>query len=376
MIMLLTPALTPYITGYMQTANTESKNSQIWESVETNLIRYKPTGGYYVKAKLHGRKIKESLGTDNLIAARRLLSSWMAKARGRVGKAGGGKMSATMGALIEEYKAWLSNRIQAPRTTEFRLECLGDIVRTWPRFELLKVNNVSRHDVTTWRDSLVTKHSLSNSRANGMLGTLRQMFELAEGRGLLLHDPPTMRLRGLPVKPKKMHLPSKAAFEKLRERVYAGSPEGGVLFDFLQLSGCRIDSARHTRWGDVDWEKGELCFVKAKRGSYTIPLFRTLREFLEKLKPADVKPTQRITKVDSIKKVLGNACASLAKNGVGIQHLSHHDLRHWFATRCIELAVDIPTLSRWLGHKDGGALAMRVYGHLRNEHSQAMAQKI
>jgi len=51
-------------------------------------------------------------------------------------------------------------------------------------------------------------------------------------------------------------------------------------------------------------------------------------------------------------------------------------LRHLFATRCIESAVDIPTVSRWLGHKDGGALAMRTYGHLRDEHSQAMAAKV
>jgi len=31
---------------------------------------------------------------------------------------------------------------------------------------------------------------------------------------------------------------------------------------------------------------------------------------------------------------------------------------------------------RWLGHKDGGALAMRVYGHLRDQHSAAMAQRV
>jgi integrase len=37
-------------------------------------------------------------------------------------------------------------------------------------------------------------------------------------------------------------------------------------------------------------------------------------------------------------------------------------LRHLFATRCIETGVDIPTVSRWLGHKDGGGLAMKVYG--------------
>jgi len=46
------------------------------------------------------------------------------------------------------------------------------------------------------------------------------------------------------------------------------------------------------------------------------------------------------------------------------------------ATRCIESGVDIPTVSRWLGHKDGGALAMRVYSHLRDSHSVNMAQKV
>ena len=61
---------------------------------------------------------------------------------------------------------------------------------------------------------------------------------------------------------------------------------------------------------------------------------------------------------------------------LGVKRITHHDLRHLFATRSIESGVDIPTVSRWLGHKDGGALAMKTYGHLRNEHSQAMAQKV
>jgi integrase len=57
-------------------------------------------------------------------------------------------------------------------------------------------------------------------------------------------------------------------------------------------------------------------------------------------------------------------------------HFTHHDLRHFFATTCIESGVDIPTVSRWLGHKDGGALAMRVYGHLRQEHSTVMIKEV
>jgi len=65
-----------------------------------------------------------------------------------------------------------------------------------------------------------------------------------------------------------------------------------------------------------------------------------------------------------------------AAKEVGMTRITHHDLRHLFATRCIESGVDIPTVSPWLGHKDGGALAMRVYGHLRDTHSSEMAKKV
>jgi integrase len=51
-------------------------------------------------------------------------------------------------------------------------------------------------------------------------------------------------------------------------------------------------------------------------------------------------------------------------------------LRHLFATRCIKSGVDIPTVSRWLGHQDGGTLSMKTYGHLRDEHSTHEAMKV
>ncbi len=79
----------------------------------------------------------------------------------------------------------------------------------------------------------------------------------------------------------------------------------------------------------------------------------------------------RILQVTRSHESLDRVCKEL-----GVPRLTHHDFRHLFATRCIEAGVDIPTVARWLGHKDGGALAMKMYGHLRNEHSQAMAAKV
>jgi site-specific recombinase XerD len=61
---------------------------------------------------------------------------------------------------------------------------------------------------------------------------------------------------------------------------------------------------------------------------------------------------------------------------LAVARLTRHFLRHLFARRSGESGIDIPTLARWLGHSDGGMLALKIYGHLRREHSQSMAAKV
>lgn len=51
-------------------------------------------------------------------------------------------------------------------------------------------------------------------------------------------------------------------------------------------------------------------------------------------------------------------------------------LRHVFCSNAIEAGVDFKTIAAWLGHKDGGLLVARTYGHLRDEHSTLMAQRM
>jgi integrase len=75
--------------------------------------------------------------------------------------------------------------------------------------------------------------------------------------------------------------------------------------------------------------------------------------------------------IDKCPKALFSACTSL-----GLSHITHHDLRHWFARSAISKGIDVPTVARWLGHKDGGALLIRTYSHLLQEDSQAMAAKL
>jgi integrase len=149
--------------------------------------------------------------------------------------------------------------------------------------------------------------------------------------------------------------------------------------EFLAYGGMRIHSeAEWVTWGDVDWQRKEI-IVRGSPETGTknsemrrIPILPDMEGLLTRLKEKlGAIESSRILQVGECHLALSRACKE-----IGIARLTHHDLRHLFATRCIESGVDIPTVSRWLGHKDGGALAMKTYGHLRNEHSQAMAQKV
>ena len=101
-----------------------------------------------------------------------------------------------------------------------------------------------------------------------------------------------------------------------------------------------------------------------------IPDGRALFQRMRSERPSEPLDT-KIFRVGECQKALDRACQKIA-----INRITHHDVRHLFATRCIESGVDIPTVSKWLGHKDGGALAMKTYGHLRREHSIAQAQRV
>jgi hypothetical protein len=154
------------------------------------------------------------------------------------------------------------------------------------------------------------------------------------------------------------------------------SKQCGDLIEFLAFSGCRLDEAKNIKWADVEktgiWVHGDAEEGTKGNERRLIPIIPPMAALLK-----DMRETPRhyrgdregyILAVCEAQKALTKACAA-----VGAKRLTHHDLRHLFATRCIESGVDIPTVARWLGHKDRGVLALKTYGHLRSEHSQAMA---
>ena len=59
-----------------------------------------------------------------------------------------------------------------------------------------------------------------------------------------------------------------------------------------------------------------------------------------------------------------------------LQKFGFHDCRHHFISFAVMSGIDYMTIARWVGHKDGGILIGKVYGHLSNEHAQAQAARL
>jgi integrase len=199
----------------------------------------------------------------------------------------------------------------------------------------------------------------------------------------VIYSNPAAVLKNAPVRGKEIALPSIEKFNALiaQMRVRGGGDSRNCA-DFasgLAFTGCRLGEANALEWRDIDFETGEvLVRGDAETGTKNwevrrVPLIPDARGLFERMRserasePLDAK----VFLVRRCPKALTYACKQ-----VGTPRLTHHDLRHLFATRCIESGVDIPTVSRWLGHKDGGSLLMKTYGHLRREHSIAQAQRV
>jgi integrase len=142
--------------------------------------------------------------------------------------------------------------------------------------------------------------------------------------------------------------------------------------EFLAYTGLRISEAQSIQWSDI---KADHLVVRTAKNDdlRQVPLIPAALDLLARKKAAGVPtaPTDSVMLVKSPRIALDGACERL-----GIDHLRVHDLRHIFATRCIESGVDLPTLASWLGHKDGGVLCAQVYGHLCQKHSTAMAGRV
>ncbi len=351
-------------------STTQSRKQQWQKTQYSNLVRYGPSGTYFARVRVEGKLIRKSLDTSVLSVARLRLGDFIKEQRALPAKKG---ENLSLDALAAEFLQQSETDYNLkPRTREYHHECVAMLKRCDETLFPLSAAKITKSRCEDLARKLASHYSAT--RFNGIISTLRGILNLAIDKGIR-YDNPASGIQQAKVRQKQLKLPSQAQFEVMLDALGSLSPEGAVLVQFLAYSGCRIDEARHIKWGDILKEeilvKGDPITHTKNSEVRRVPIIQPMRELLDAIWPAKLDPDQPVLKSDTCRKGLSHACEA-----AGCSRITHHDLRHLFATRCIESGVDIPTVSRWLGHKDGGALAMKVYGHLRNEHSVNMAKKV
>jgi integrase len=333
-----------------------------------NLFRH-ANGLYYARVKVNGKSKERSLQTSDYNLAASLLPETLRELRG----------------ASEQHRAkTLANAIDAeanrddpdlkPATRHYYQQVAKSIIETLPQPIAEKhLPKVTVGDLRLWRD--IYAATASKTRHNGALALLRRVWHRAMERKEVASNPVDSLKR---LKPDERHWypPTKEKFAELVNSIRAQkkrhSEVTALAVEFLAYTGMRISEAQSVKWSDI--RDGHIVRRIAKNDSMgKLPLIPAALNLLERMKEAGVPAdgNDPVMRIKSPRIALEAACER-----IGIEHLRVHDLRHIFATRCLESGVDFPTLAGWLGHKDGGILAAKVYGHLVPDHSSKQAAKV
>lgn len=265
-------------------------------------------------------------------------------------------------------------RLKASSLARNRL-CLATLCK---HFGAIRIIDITRDMCEEWERKRGTE--ISESTFNKESDVLKRSLDYAVERGYLL-DNPAKHIRHRKVTDRAIIIPSKAEFETLIQAVAdetTRNSEAVNLIKLLAYSGMRLGEATRIVWREVDFERGLFTVSGGDVGTKNrlvrvVPLFPILREFLSGLRERKgaVQPMDTIISLDTAKASIASACKR-----EGLPHFTHHCLRHFFVSNAIEVGVDFKTIAAWIGHKDGGLLVAKTYGHLRDSHSNAMAQRM
>jgi integrase len=360
---------------------------KVWNKTgKDNLVRHK-SGRYYARVYAKGKEVWKSLKTSHYSVAQARLAEFLKDHRQRVGNGGGGRDSLvsakmTFGEAATSHMRDLDDNVKIkPRTRDYYRERLRALEKSWPHLSRTEIRRITAGDCKQWAGRYGRIASPTNY--NNTVALLRHVFAVAIEAGVIYANPAAVVKRAQ-LRTKEIVLPGSEKFKAMVEEMRNGhgrfSRDCADFVEGLAYSGMRKGEANALEWRDVDFDANEIVVrgdavtgTKGGEGWRRVPMIGDARALFQRMRSdrAHERLDEKVFQVRECQKAIDRAARK-----VGMDRIVHHDLRHLFATICVESGVDVPTVSRWLGHKDGGVLAMRVYGHLRNEHSQIQAQKV
>lgn len=268
------------------------------------------------------------------------------------------------------------------RTKKYWEEVKTAVLKSWPELDATELRKIPVEACEAWAGKY--SKQVSPTRYNNALSFLKSIFRLAVRKGARRTNP-AEDLKRVKVRNKDLStlLPDLETFAKwIAAMRAAGGGYSGHAADFVEFvsyCGARLGETHFITVAHCNEQRGEITIVgdpgeRTKNSEVRIvPMIPAMRELLQRIKAKrpDLQPEDLILRVHEAQKTMDNAAKK-----IGMHRITHHDLRHFFATICIESGVSVPVVAKWLGHKDGGALLMKTYTHVRNQHSLEAATRV
>lgn len=212
---------------------------------------------------------------------------------------------------------------------------------------------------------------------NNELATLRAVLRHAASEGHSVMDP--RLVRNLPQPRPARRLLDRAEIDRVVEALRAQrtptSRQAADMVLFMAFSGARYRETLDVRWDDVDLGRGLLTLGASGHS-------KSRRARAVNMNPALIELLPQITRRSPLVFPLAQRSMGVreaiwrARAAAGVPWFTPHLLRHWFVSQCVMGGIDYMTIARWAGHRDGGVLIGRVYGHLTDQHARAAAGRL
>jgi integrase len=352
-----------------------SSTSTIWTKIKRDkgLYRYNPSGQFFARVRFHGKLYRKKLDTDDLALAKRKLRAFIDDLE----RVDARKGNTSFAVVLDTYSATLTG---AKITLENKRAVVAKLKETLFGCDTLPLRRLLPSQFAAW----LSKHYGDNSASsyNHALTVIRAACCSAVTDKIITESPAAgLKYRRIdrPIRTTPTFAQFQAIVDDIRkQRFNAGAEQSGDFVEFLGLAGLgQAEVASMTR-SDVDLDAGRIIVYRHKTDQgFAIPIYPQLRALLERLCNGK-KPHERLFTVYEATKAIANACKRLGfvrevPDGRLLAAFSHRALRRMHITRCLEKGIDVQTVSRWQGHRDGGKLILSTYAHINRPHADRMA---
>ncbi len=346
--------------------------SGVFRKVAECLYRHESSGTYYGLVKRAGKQHRRSLKTtDRRLAERRLVDF-----RRNVGSLSTSENAGQI-TFSDLATRWLETQRPTLKASSFsRRE--GCVAQISPYFNRQSLRQISVRDCEDWASQ--RSPEIAASTYNNERDTIRAVLSYAKREGLILENPaenlPRRKMSRI-----QIVIPTKDQFSTLVSTLHSmdrRSQEAANLVELLAYSGMRLAEATSLRWRHVFLKAGRFAVTGGETGTKNhevreVPLFPAMQAYLKRLRTVrgKVDNDDFVIGIASARKAMESACRKAA-----LPDFTHHSLRHYFVSNAIEAGIDFKVIAGWVGHKDGGLLVAKTYGHLRDTHSVEMAKRM